>query len=250
MALTGVFDLIRIDGDPSFPFCFMTIEDGGRPYETKTELMEDINRSGLCRGNFTKGKESEPGELGVPGKKIAKLMTCFKSGSNAINQWREYSRDVLYKEYEFNLKFYPLARNSQSLWTKNYESWTGMTRGEYMEFCSLDRPDVIYSNKEIKKHLNVEKHYIITSVKWEWFQFIKKIFPDEIMDYRKSSTKNVGRFVDKMGREMYSFYFKKDGRLAYAYFPIFRRPLPDDYIQKFAERYMKLAEKSKVNVFS
>lgn len=224
-----ILNYIRFDGSPKAYVRFLTMEDGGGMGEEYLESPEAF-----------KDYYDQPFEYGPPSFKpevhpksdvwqaAAKVMAILCHGE--INQSHDYLPLLFKKELgrESNIKFNPICRSKQDIWTEKMNSYTGLSKKEYEHLCWLARPRILHQKLEELDHPD-NHFYIILYAEWSWMQVLDRIFPN--IDYRKTETVKTG----KGGRSpvAYRYYFDSKDKILFAYLNI--NYLNDQRVKDFCE---------------
>ena len=218
-----VLSKYRVDGPMDSPVRFLTKEDGGKNFETVNEFIRYYSRSDE-EFNFlpTVDRRFASKDVGIPGQYIAKIMSSLLRKTGLLDtDWREYRRDLLYRKYEHNIKFFPIGRQKDGEFPECVRSaLDGVSKWEY-ESKAIDFRTNYFAELFARKPA---KATIVLACQDLWRDVFKRIYP------------NLAIRDDGIGN-MYAFLDSKSQILVYAYFPMFQR-LPGSK----NERATRLAE--------
>ncbi|HBL54037.1 MAG TPA: hypothetical protein DDZ34_08500 [Syntrophaceae bacterium] len=237
--LNKVLNFVRVDGQPTAPVCFLTIEDGGGFTEADLNAPEDA----MCyfdtnpvwipqKGELEKKIKEKGGmraNLGTPGVFISKIMSYLRFSEKEREY--EYAKNYLYMRNEMNIKYYPISRSRMAQNIDGLLNFLGLENiQKYYDLCRFVRSPKFISIQDI---FNRNKFYIICGIKYEWMDVLKHIFLDT--DY--FSTESTYTTRETRGNNLaYEFYNDNSGKTTHAYFNMFRRGISDDEVYSFAEQ--------------
>lgn len=202
--ICDVMNFIRRDGPENAPVCFLTIEDGGSLLEHQFEEYINGNDHWIPE---TKDRPLTYSNSGLPGEFISKIMSGVFGN---FNNWSEYRANNLYLKNENNIKFYPIGRKGTSTWDSWLEKKLNMSNSEYIVKCLAERHEIIY--EKLNHILNIERTFVILGARDEWSFFLKK-YAFGNADVKKELNPIHG----------YEFYYDKQGKLLFSYYPMFKR---------------------------
>lgn len=215
---------VRRDGPLTAPVCFLTIDDGcnwscdpageftDKSFPPEAEVREDSVR-----------KPTDFDPVDKPSQFMSKLMmTLF--GSNA-DGWQKYRDQLLCLKNELNIKFYPIARHGTSDWQSQVGEAIGLSNKKYAAHCQNIRPAIIHG--KYKAAFEGKRLHIILGARNEWFSFLNRfVYAGEL---------SCEPYNDAEEKMKYAIYRTKEGRLAFAYFDVFRRGITIDDVSIFCD---------------
>ncbi len=220
--LNTVINYVRRDGPQTAPISFLTIEDGG---ELRPESFEQYITT---EKPIWEPTEAHPEvKVGKPGMLIAKIMSSISTGK--IDGWRAY-QDMIYICNECNIKFYPIGRQVQCKWYKEFTELLGIDSQKYLELCKQKRPQIIFDSCPYA--FNRDQFHIILGSRDEWMDFLRQyVYRDHLQP--------VPGPLAKRG-PTYELYENDDRELQFCYFNVFRWGITNAEILDFG---IKIAEK-------
>lgn len=247
--IEAILDFVRIDGRPTSPICFLTIEDGGgfeeNHVESEDNFMEYFKKNNkpweIQQGDFktfySKGWSIKK-RIGTPGIVLCKIMSHL-SGLG-IENYTKYYFDHLYLSNELNVKYYPIARSSMRQndhITQKIEKYIDISLIEYEDLCRMVRPKTFTT--KFNHIFNENKYFIIGAAKYEWLEVLRLTFSD--IDFLSTMTTR-----DHNGKISHQHYFDKQGNICFSHFNFFKKPLFDKEICCFADELRDLGVSKKL----
>ena len=225
---------IRFDGLPDAYVRFLTQEDGGGMGEEHLASLEAFRKYYDKKFEFWRPPVGKEHHKSAVWKAAAKVMSYLLKGKKA--DYREYLNDLfdLKKCNESNLKFNPICRSKQDVWTDEMNKYTGLKQKEYEHLCWLARPRILFEKlQEPELGDPADRFYIILYAEWNWMQVLDRIFPD--VDYLKTHIGKTG--LKKGSPTAYRYYFDRNDRIVFAYLNI--NYLGDARMEEFCEGLLK-----------
>ena len=206
--LEQVLRFVRLDGTPTAPVCFLTIEDGGNWKSARPPTTEDLKR--YFKAGPDEAVPDNTLDTGKPGWVISKLMLALFSrehGSSALDNWGAYRRDLLYRRNECNIKFYPISRPNTGFWHQAIRDVVGLDAHQYVQLCRERRPELIL--RRYPAAFDGSQLHIILAASAEWRSVLDRHHEAQIVE---SDEGKAARWQ----------LFTRGPSLAYAHFNIFR----------------------------